>query len=181
MRKRGYGPERGTGTARKQPANCYSLDLRQSAPPPDSTLVHRGALDAEQGAQGRAAFPAQFPLEAQLGAGAQQAAGDHGQRQAALATGAVEQDPVELAGLRHAQDGAGRTVGTAGKHRGGAVAGVEDGAARPSLARGIDGVLGQRGEVAERAPPGLSLFPLGLVQQVAGGFGITRGLDTYTD
>ena len=39
MRKRGYGPERGTGTARKQPANCYSLDLRQSAPPPDSTLV----------------------------------------------------------------------------------------------------------------------------------------------
>ena len=48
MRKRGYGPERGTGTARKQPANCYSLDLRQSAPPPDSTTglpAYAGAIE----------------------------------------------------------------------------------------------------------------------------------------
>ena len=105
-------------------------------------LVHGGALDTEQGGEGCAAFRAQFPLQAQLGAGAQQAADDQGQRQAALAAGTVKQDPVEFAGLRHAQDGAGGAVGAAGPDRGGSVAGVEDGAALQGLAQGIDGVFG---------------------------------------
>ena len=59
-----------------------------------------------------------------------------------MAAGTVKQDPVEFAGLRHAQDGAGRTVGAAGQDRGGSVAGFEGWTALQGLAHGIDGVVG---------------------------------------
>ena len=58
-------------------------------------VVGGGVAEVEQGGQGGAAGGAEFALDAQLGAGAEQAGDDHGEGEGALAAGPGEEQGVE--------------------------------------------------------------------------------------
>ena len=56
--------------------------------------IDLGVVEGEQGGQGGLAGRAELALDAQLGAGLEQAADDHGEHEGALAAGLVEEQAV---------------------------------------------------------------------------------------
>ncbi len=70
-------------------------------------IVGGGVGDVEEGGEGGAAGGAELALDAQLGAGLEQAAGDHGKGEGAVAVGLVEEQAVELEALGGAEEAAG--------------------------------------------------------------------------
>ena len=114
-------------------------------------VVGGGVAEVEQGGEGGAAGGAEFALDAQLGAGAEQAGDDHGEGEGALAAGPGEEQ--ESSWRRPAVP---RTALTAPCWRAGPRARAEPSwPAESWLARGeaeqVDEVLGEGGEVGEGA------------------------------
>ena len=83
--------------------------------------IDLGVLEGEQGGEGGLAGGAELALDAQLGAGLEQAADDPGEHEGALATGLVEEQAVEAELADEAEDGADGAVmaGGAGPDGGG--------------------------------------------------------------
>ncbi len=138
-----------------------------------------GVAEVEQGGEGGAAGGAEFALDAQLGAGAEQAGDDHGEGEGALAAGPGEEQGVELETVGSAEDGADGAVlaGGAEGEGGAVVAGGE--LVGEGEAEQVDEVLGEGGEVGEGAFFDLAVFPVGFAEEVAGGLAGVGGSDVH--
>ena len=106
-------------------------------------------------------------LDAQLGAGLEQAADDHGEHEGTLAARLVEEQAGE------AEEGADGAVmaGGAGTDGGG----LGSGGGLEGELEEVDGVLGEAGEVGEGAFLDLAVLPVGCAEEVAGGAALEGG------
>ena len=111
-------------------------------------FVDADAFDAEQGGEGGCAGRSQLALDAQLGAGPDQAGDDHGDGRGPLRrSGPVEDDAVEADVAKGAENGADGAVRPAGAQFDVGVVGIEGGSALEGAFEGFDGVFpgGRRG------------------------------------
>ena len=132
-------------------------------------FVDADAFDAEQGGEGGCAGRSQLALDAQLGAGPDQAGDDHGDDEGPAAIGPVEDDAVEADVAKGAENGADGAVRPAGAQFDVGVVGIEGGSALEGAFEGFDGVFREGGEVAQGALLGFSVLPVGLSEEVAAG------------
>ena len=137
--------------------------------------IDLGVVEGEQGGESGLAGRAELALDAQLGAGLEQAADDHGEHEGALATGLVEEQAVEAELADEAEDGADGAVmaGGAGTDGGGLGSGGE--LVLEGELEEVDGVLGEAGEVGEGAFLDLAVLPVGFAEEVAGGAALEGG------
>ena len=129
-------------------------------------VVGGGFAEVEQGGEGGAAGGAELALDAQLGAGAEQAGDDHGEGEGALAAGQGEEQGVELEAAGSAEGEGGAVVA------GGELVGEGE-------AEQVDEVLGEGGEVGEGAFFDLAVFPVGFAEEEAGGLAGVGGDDVH--
>ena len=127
-------------------------------------IVGGGVGDVEEGGEGGAAGGAELTLDAQLGAGLEQAAGDHGKGEGAAA--------VELEALGGAVEAAG-AEGECG------AVGTDGEAVGESEAEDVDEGLGEGGKVGEGAFLDLAVLPVGFAEEVAGGLAGEGGGDVH--
>ena len=142
-------------------------------------VVGGGVADIEQGGEGGLAGGAELAFDAQLGAGAEQAADEHGEDEGAGARRPVEEDAVEPELADGAEDGADGAVlaGGAGEEAGAVIA--EGEAVGEGEAEEVDEVLGEGGEVGESAFLDLAVLPVGFAEEVAGGLAGEAGGDVH--
>ncbi len=135
-------------------------------------IVGGGVGDVEEGGEGGAAGGAELALDAQLGAGLEQAAGDHDKGEGAAAVGLVEEQAVELEALGGAEEAAG-AEGECG------AVGTDGEAVGESEAEDVDEGLGEGGKVGEGAFLDLAVLPVGFAEEVAGGLAGEGGGDVH--
>ena len=142
-------------------------------------LVGRGVAHIEQGGQGGGAGGAEFAFDAPLGAGPEQAAGNHGEGEGALAAGLVEEQGVEAEAAHGGEDGGNGAVpeGAAEANAGTALGGGE--LVVEGEAEQVDDVLREGGEVGQGAFRDAAIFPLGFGQQMAGSLAVDGGGDVH--
>ena len=139
-------------------------------------VIGGGVLTAEERAEGGLAGGAEFALDAQLGAGFEEAGEDHGEGEGALGGGFVEEGGVEADAAGRAEEGADGAMEAreAGLHGGSGGEPVGE-----SQAEEVDDGLGQGGEVGEGAFPDLAVLPVGFAEEMAGRLASEGGGNVY--